>query len=174
MEKAHTNTYDVGNVKPWIDNFFFFSDSQTTNSIIFNQSRAYIPPKWAPIESLDKISPTNQSFEKISSTNQILTNSSNSQILSSNEGTKILRLNQMESTNLFCSASTTGQILLSTSFSNKISASNQVCFKLWKSFFKCLNFLFLAPDLVLFSLLLITVIHSLTVTGEIWVRLELI
>ena len=101
------------------------SDSRTTDSIIFNQSRAYIPPKWAPIEMSDKSVP--QKIENlISASENVSDKFSSTQTESNQEQTSILRLNQREmmSTNLISSTTTTSfESSTNASFSKEISSS---------------------------------------------------
>ena len=91
------------------------SDSRTTDSIIFNQSRAYIPPKWAPLDMIDKGSASFQTIEN----NQSSTQSQNS------ENTKILRLNQCEmmSSDLVCSTSQKFESSTSQKFESSTTTS---------------------------------------------------
>jgi len=100
------------------------SDSRTTDSIIFNQSRAYIPPKWAPAEMSDKSVP--QKIEKIISASENMSDKFCSTKMESNqEKTSILRLNQCEmmSTNLISSTTTSFESSTKASFSKEISSN---------------------------------------------------
>jgi len=101
------------------------SDSRTTDSIIFNQSRAYIPPKWAPMEMSDKSVP--QKIERmINASENVSDKFCSTKTESNQEQTSILRLNQREmmSSNLVSSTTTTSfESSTNASFSKEISSS---------------------------------------------------
>ena len=105
------------------------SDSRTTDSIVFNQSRAYIPPKWAPSET--PVAAAESIFV------QKVEKRSTEKVEKADE-TKILRLNQMstdltntstnfkESSSKFETSSTSSSMMTSTSASASFEASKSM------------------------------------------------
>ena len=89
------------------------SDSKTTDSIVFNQSRAYIPPKWAPLEA--PATPAN--VEKV----ETRSNEKSEKV----DGTKILRLNQMP-TDLSKMSSSSSSTFMESSSKFEASSSSSM------------------------------------------------